>query len=46
MGIDEVLYIELDKRRGINLVLDRKSPMRRHDMIASYHEMEMYVRLG
>ena len=46
MDIDEVLYMEFDNRRVISLVLDRKSPMRRHDMIASYHEMEMYVRLG
>jgi hypothetical protein len=28
MGIDEVLYIEFDKRRGISLIFDRKSPMR------------------
>jgi hypothetical protein len=28
MGIDEVLYMEFDKRRGISLVFDRKSPMR------------------
>jgi hypothetical protein len=28
MGIDEVLDMEFDKRRGISLVFDRKNPMR------------------
>jgi hypothetical protein len=28
MGIDEVLYMEFDKRRGLSLVFNRKSPMR------------------
>jgi hypothetical protein len=28
MSIDEVLHMEFDKRRGISLVFDRKSPMR------------------
>ena len=28
MGIDEVLYMEFDKRRGISLIFDRKNPIR------------------
>ena len=28
MSIDEVLYMEFDKRRGISLIFDRKNPMR------------------
>ena len=28
MSIDEVFYMEFDKRRGISLGFDRKSPMR------------------
>jgi hypothetical protein len=28
MSIDEVTYMEFDKRHGISLYFDRKSPMR------------------
>jgi len=28
MSIDEATYMEFDKRRGISLYFDRKSPMR------------------
>jgi hypothetical protein len=28
MSLDEVLYMEFDKRRGISLSFDRKNPMR------------------